>query len=69
MLLQGFAHIKNHLNKTAMKQEFFECEKHNSYWRKKAIEAMPCASKIVPVAGGYIGFESWIDYELWKNQK
>nr|DAP71188.1 MAG TPA: hypothetical protein [Bacteriophage sp.] len=30
---------------------------------------MPYASKIVPVVGGYIGFESWTDYELWKNQK
>lgn len=52
-----------------MRQGFFECEKHNSYWRSKAIDAMPYASKVVPVVGGYIGFESWTDYELWKNQK
>lgn len=52
-----------------MRQGFFECEKHNIYWRRKATDAMPYASKIVPVVGGYIGFESWNDYELWKNQK
>lgn len=49
-----------------MRQGFFECEKHNSHWRRKATDAMPYASKIVPVVGGYIGFESWNDYELWK---
>lgn len=52
-----------------MRQGFFECEKHNSHWHRKATDAMPYASKIVPVVGGYIGFESWNEYELWKNQK
>lgn len=49
-----------------MRNEFYECEKHTSYWRKKAIDAMPWALKVV---GGYTGFESWDDYELWRNQK
>jgi hypothetical protein len=52
-----------------MREGFYECEKHTSYWRKKAIEAMPWASKVVAVVGGYTGFESWDDYELWRNQK
>ena len=52
-----------------MRNEFYECEKHTSYWRKKAIDAMPWASKVVAVVGGYIGFESCDDYELWCNQK
>ena len=30
---------------------------------------MPWASKVVAVVGGYLGFESWDDYEIWKNQK
>ena len=52
-----------------MREGFYECEKHTSYWRKQAIEAMPWASKVVAVGGGYTGFESWDDYELWRNQK
>lgn len=30
---------------------------------------MPWASKVVAVVGGYTGFESLDDYELWRNQK
>lgn len=30
---------------------------------------MPEASKVVAVFGGYLGFEYWDDYELWRNQK
>lgn len=52
-----------------MRQWFFECEKHNSYWRKKAIDAMTEASVVVAVVGGYHGWESWDDYYLWKNTK
>lgn len=48
---------------------FFECKKHNRFWRSKAKKAMPWACKIVAVCGGYTGFESWTDYEIWKNQK
>lgn len=52
-----------------MRQVFFECRKHTSYWRKKAVEEMPWASKVVAVVDGYLGFESWDDYEIWRNQK
>lgn len=52
-----------------MRKGFYECRKHTSYWRQKAIDEMPWASKIVAVVGGYLGFESWGDYEIWINQK
>jgi len=48
---------------------FYECCEHNSKNRKKAIEEMTGVSKVVAVVGGYMGFESWDDYEIWKNQK
>lgn len=38
-----------------MRNEFYKCEKHTSYWRKKAIDAMPWALKVVAVVGGYTG--------------
>ena len=52
-----------------MKIGFFGCEKHNSASRKTAFDAMPYASKLVAVCGGYIGFESSDGYAIWKNQK
>lgn len=52
-----------------MRQGFYKCQKHTSYWRQKAIDEMPWASKIVAVVGGYLGFEAWGDYEIWINQK
>lgn len=52
-----------------MNTYFFECEKHNGYWRQKAIKAMPRASVVVPVCGGYYGFAYYTDYAIWKNQK
>lgn len=52
-----------------MRQGFYECIEHNRKNRKKAIDEMPYASKVVAVVGGYMGFESWDDYEIWKNQK
>ena len=52
-----------------MRKGFYECNKHNPKNRKKAIEEMPYASILVDVIGGYMGFESWDDYEIWKNQK
>lgn len=30
---------------------------------------MPWACKILAVCGGYIGFESWAEYRLFKNMK
>ena len=52
-----------------MRQGFYECVEHNHQNRMKAIDEMPYASKVVAVVGGYMGFESWDDYEIWKNQK
>lgn len=52
-----------------MRTSFYECYEHNRKNRKKAINEMPNASKIIAVCGGYLGFESWTDYEIWKNQK
>ena len=52
-----------------MRTGFLECAEHNRKNRKKAINEMPYASKIIAVCGGYMGFESYTDYELWKNQK
>ena len=52
-----------------MRQGFFECDEHNRKNRKKAIEAMPYTCKVAACVGGYIGFESWDDYAIWKNQK
>ena len=37
--------------------------------KKQAEKEMPWASKIVKVEGGYMGFENWDDYKIWKNQK
>ena len=37
--------------------------------REEAEEKMPLASVIIHVFGGYKGFESLYDYEVWKNQK
>lgn len=59
--------VRNVLNETRM--QFYRCEGHNSKNRKKAMEELSWASKIVPVVGGYIGFETWDDYYIWKNQK
>ena len=47
-----------------MRQAFFECK-----YRYQAVKEMPWASVIVKVCGGYRGFESVTDYEIWKNQK
>ena len=52
-----------------MRKGFYECIEHNRKNRKKAIDEMPYASKVVAVVGGYIGFEYWDDYEIWRNQK
>ena len=37
--------------------------------RYQAKKAAPWAAKIRKVDGGFIAFESWTDYEVWKNQK
>lgn len=52
-----------------MRKGFYECDEHNRKNRKKALDEMPWASKIDTVEGGYMGFESWDDYRIWRNQK
>ena len=47
-----------------MRKETINTEK-----RYEAVKAMPLAAKIVKVCGGYMGFESMTDFEIWKNQK
>lgn len=47
-----------------MRTMFYECK-----YRYQAVKAMPWASVIVHVCGGYMGFESWDDYNIWKNEK
>ena len=37
--------------------------------RKAAKQAAPWAAKIVKVEGGYLAFESTVDYETWRKQK
>lgn len=48
----------------AMRQEVVECKT-----RKQAEKQCPWAEKIVKVEGGYMCFESNVDYKIWKNQK
>jgi hypothetical protein len=47
-----------------MKSEFVKVKYY--YQAKKA---MPWAEKIVKVCGGYHGFESITDYEIWMKQR
>ena len=47
-----------------MRQAFIECK-----CRKTAVRRCPWACKIVKVCGGYHAFESWNDYDIWKNAK
>lgn len=47
-----------------MRTKFVETTK-----RALAVKAMPWASKIVKVEGGYRGWESWSDYQTWRNQR
>lgn len=61
--------LQKQLKNKNMRTGFYECYEHNRKNRKKAIKEMPYASKIIAVVDGYLGFESWDDYEIWKNQK
>ena len=40
-----------------MRQGFYECIEHNCKNRKKAMDEMRYASKVVAVVGGYMVFE------------
>ena len=66
---KSFSPTASRLSGKNMRKGFYECSEHNRKNRKKAIEEMPYASKVVAVVGGYMGFESWTDYEIWNNQK
>ena len=37
--------------------------------KKGALTLCPWACKVVKVEGGYMCFESIVDYKIWKNQK
>lgn len=52
-------------------EEISEAQKVTKSGIKATLEnyLAPWASKIVRVCGGYTAFESWSDYEIWKNQK
>ena len=41
----------------------------NDKTRKEVVKEYPDHVKIVKVTGGYAVFETWDDYETWKNQK
>ena len=41
----------------------------NDKTRKEVVKEYPDHVKIVKVTGGYAVFETWTDYENWKNQK
>ena len=46
------------------KMKFIPCK-----YRYQAIKQMPDCCVIKKVYGGYAGFETITDYEIWKNQK
>ena len=42
----------------------------DDYKNVKAVKtAYPSATKIVKVHGGWQVFDTWTDYQIWKNQK
>lgn len=48
-----------------MRQMFVATDNYNE---NEAYLYCPWASIIVEVEGGYHAFESWDEYEVWKNQ-
>ena len=47
-----------------MRTQFVECKD-----RRTAKNRCPWAAKVVKAFGGFICFESIVDFETWKNQK
>jgi hypothetical protein len=47
-----------------MKTQFIQCKD-----RRTAKRRCPWACKIVKVEMGYFAFESWADWQIYKNQK
>ena len=52
-----------------MSAEEYEQETGRKLTRARAVDEMSGTCKVVKVCGGYIGFETWDDYQIWKNQK
>lgn len=50
-------------------RRFLRMQRSQQKEQKKGNREMPFASKVIAVVGGYMGFESWDDYYMWKNQK
>lgn len=57
LLINLFSPRRITVKRNFMRQGFYECNEHNRKNRKKAIEEMPYASKVVAVVGGYMGLE------------
>ena len=49
---------------TEMRREFIEVRS-----RKTAAKRAPWAAKITKVVGGFIAFESYDDWRVWRNQR
>lgn len=47
-----------------MRTSFIECKS-----RSTAEKHAPWACVIVKVTGGYMAFESFVDYDIWRKQK
>lgn len=47
-----------------MRAKYVECK-----YLYQALKECPWASKVVKSCDGYMCFESWTDYEVWKKQK
>lgn len=54
-----------------MRREFIEMPgaTYSANDLKKAYDIAPWAAKIAKVEGGYMAFESIVDYDTWRNQK
>lgn len=47
-----------------MRTKFIECADYRTAYRRA-----PWACKVAKCVGGFMAFESWDDYNLWKSQK
>lgn len=47
-----------------MRQQFIDCSTYRTAYKR-----VPWAPKVMKVCGGFIAFESVIDYQTAKNQK
>lgn len=56
--------MEDHNANEDKKMKFIPCK-----YRYQAIKQMPECCVIKKVCGGYAGFETVTDFEIWKNQK